>query len=152
MFLQVCVCPQGVVSQHALQQVSRGVSLHALQVVSQHALQQVLTGGACLGGCLLPGGACSQGVPAPGSACSQGGFCSGGWVWRRPPGQQTATDADGTHSTGMHFCFHFNFIFFFQDGYFHFPFTSMNSSPTIFKLDGSVGDTAISRHTPAPCT
>ena len=72
MFLQVCVCPQG------------GASQHALQAVSQHALQQVSGGGipACLatglwgwypsmpcsrspGGCLLPGGACSWGVPVP---------------------------------------------------------------------------------------
>ena len=53
-----------------------GVSQHALQVVSQHALQQVLEGGAC-----------------------SGGVCGGD-----PPGQQTATVADGTHPTGMHSC------------------------------------------------
>ena len=54
-------------------------------VVSQHALQQVSRG------CLLPGG---------------GGACSWQGVWRRPspPGQQTATVADGTHPTGMHSC------------------------------------------------
>ena len=46
MFLQVCVCPRGVVSQHAL------------QVVSQHALQQVSRGMPAPGGCLFPGGGC----------------------------------------------------------------------------------------------
>ena len=64
-----------MVSQHAVQQVSRGVlSQHALQVVSQHALQQVSRG------VLLPRG-----------------------MWR-PPQKQTATVADGTHPTGMHSC------------------------------------------------
>ena len=47
MLLQVCVCPGGVVSQHAL------------QVLSQHALQQVSSGGA------WSGGVCSGGVSAP---------------------------------------------------------------------------------------
>ena len=99
MFLQVCVCsqegvvsqhPLQVVSQHALQQVSRGMlSQHALQVVSQHDLQQVSRGSLLPGGCLLWGGvvllrgvpapagvglllgrcACSRGVPAPGGLC-----------------------------------------------------------------------------------
>ena len=63
------------------------LSQHALQVVSQHALQQ---GGAC------SWGVCSQGVcvPAPGAG-----------VWR-PPRNQTATVADGTHPTGMHSCYY----------------------------------------------
>ena len=84
MFLQVSVCPQRglvsqhalqVVSQHALQQVSRGVlSQHALHVVSQHALQQVSRG------CLL-------------------------WGVMDTTQKQTATVADGTHPTGMHSCF-----------------------------------------------
>ena len=52
------------------------------------------SGGSAPGGCLLPGGACSRGVPA-----GQGG------VWKRPPGQQMATVADGTHPTGMHSCY-----------------------------------------------
>ena len=65
---------RGVVSQHALQQVSRGC---------------LLLGG-LLGGFLLLGGTCSWGAGA---------------VWGDPPGQQTATVADGTHSTGMHSCF-----------------------------------------------
>ena len=69
MFLLMSVIVhRGVLSQHALQQVSRrGVlSQHALQVVSQHALQQVS------GGCLLGGGAWSGGVSAPRGVCSQG--------------------------------------------------------------------------------
>ena len=68
---------RGVVSQHTLQQVSRGVgvlSQHALQVVSKHALQQVSRGGACSWGvCSL--GICSQGVPCgdpPGTATAAG--------------------------------------------------------------------------------
>ena len=80
MFLHVWVIlfTGGVLSQHALQQVSGGVlSQHALQMVSQHALQQVSRGSAprkgLLGGCL---------VDTPG----------------------TATAAGGTHPTGMHSC------------------------------------------------
>ena len=117
MFLQVCVCPQGeVVSQHALQQVSRGVlSQHALQVVSQQALQQVsggsapggsAPGGACSRGLLL-GGACSGGgvwswgVPVPGGFAPGGGACSGGV--ETPP-----------NPTGMHSCsYNFSFMSLF---------------------------------------
>ena len=96
MVLQVCVCPWGVVSQHALQVVSqhalqlfsRGMlSQHALQVVSQHALQQV-SGGVMpgLGGCLFPGGACSQGGPGPGgSAPTVGGLVSQHALRQTPP-------------------------------------------------------------------
>ena len=82
----------GVLSQHALQQVSRGVlSQHALQVVSQHALQQVSRG------VPAPGG----GGSAPGGICSRGGSAPGG-VPGGPPG--TSTAAGGTHPTGMHSC------------------------------------------------
>ena len=107
-----------VVSQHAFQQVSRGVlSQHALQVVSQHALQQVSRGvpglGVCsklvpsLGGCLLPGGLLLEG-------CLVRGVCSGGLISQNalrqtPPGDMTA-GADGTHPTGMHSCFLCKFI------------------------------------------
>ena len=42
---------------------------------------------------------CSWGVPAPGGLPAPGG-CGGD----PPPGQQTATVADGTHPTGMHSC------------------------------------------------
>ena len=66
---------RGVVSQHALQQVSRGYLL----------LGGLLGGFLLLGGYLLLGGR--------------------GCVGRPPPGQQTATVAHGTHSTGMHSCF-----------------------------------------------
>ena len=100
MFTSVClsmgggVLPQHalqVVSQHALQQVSRwGVlSQHALQVVSEHALQQVS------GRCLV------WGVPAPGG-CLVWGACSGGLPGRDPP--RMATAAGGTHPTVMHSC------------------------------------------------
>ena len=83
---EFCSQGEGVLSQHALQQVSRGVlSQHALQVVSQHALQQVS------GGCLLPGG------------LLLGGSAPKGGVWWRPP--RTATAVGGTHPTGMHSCF-----------------------------------------------
>ena len=61
MFLQVCVFPEGVVSQHAI------------QLVSQHALQQV-SGGWCGIPACLAGGACSRGE----CSCSQGGAWSGG--------------------------------------------------------------------------
>ena len=86
-----------------------GVSQHALQVVSEHVLQQVSEGGgipACLAAGLqggpAPGGP-ARGVPAPGGYLLLGA----GAVWGDPPppGQQTATVADGTHSTGMHSCF-----------------------------------------------
>ena len=68
----------GVVSQHALQEVSQhalqqgGVlSQHALQVVSQHALQQ--------GECAIPS------CLAAGEACSRGGLLRGVCAWWRPP-------------------------------------------------------------------
>ena len=51
MFLQVSVCPRGMVSQHALQQVSRGVS----------APGGPLRGG----GCLLRGDVCVETPPPP---------------------------------------------------------------------------------------
>ena len=35
----------------------------------------------------------------PALVCAWHGVCGGD-----PPGQQTATDADGTHPTGMHSC------------------------------------------------
>ena len=67
----------------------------ALQVVSQHALQHVSRGGAwSRGGGGVPG---LGGVPGPGGAWSGGGDPS--------PHQQMATVADGTHPTGMHSCF-----------------------------------------------
>ena len=50
------------------------LSQHVLQVVSQHALQQVSGGVSALGGCLLWGGGCLL----PGGVCSQGGICSRG--------------------------------------------------------------------------
>ena len=65
------------------------VCLSTGAVVSQHALQQV-SGGEFL----LPGGAYS------GWGCLLLGCVGGG----DPPGQQTATVADGTHPTGMHSC------------------------------------------------
>ena len=58
----------GCVSQHALHQVSKGggyVSQYALQVVSQHALQQVYRG-VCIPACLaagLQGGGVSRPTP-----------------------------------------------------------------------------------------
>ena len=70
------------------------LSQHALQVVSQHALQQGVPargGSAPNGGCLLQGG------------LLWGGVCSWGGVWR-PPKNQAATVADGTHPIGMHSC------------------------------------------------
>ena len=49
----------------------------------------------------------AAGVPGLGGAwsggCAAGGVCSGG-AWWRPP---MATAADGTHPTGMHYCFKF---------------------------------------------
>ena len=48
-----------------------------------------------------PEGACSLGMPGPWGP-APGGACSG--VWMRPPAQQMATVADGTHPTGMHSC------------------------------------------------
>ena len=46
-----------------------------------------------------PGG----GVPGPGGVSAPGGLVPGGCAWCRTPG--TATAADGTHPTGMHYCF-----------------------------------------------
>ena len=73
MFLQVCVCPQG--GGHPSTPCRRYPSMpcsRSLGVVSQHALQQVSGGGipACLaaglqGGACSRGGACSWGVPVP---------------------------------------------------------------------------------------
>ena len=82
-FTGVCLSTGGVVSQHALHQVSRGV-------VSQHAWMPC-RGGAWPRGCLF------RGVPGLGGAWSRGG---GGDT----PRQQTATVADGTHPTGMYSC------------------------------------------------
>ena len=63
-----------VVSQHALQQVSRGViSKHVLQVVSQHASHQVSRGVCCRGGLL-------GGSPS-------GGLLPGGCLVETPPRQ-----------------------------------------------------------------
>ena len=68
-----------MLSQHALQQVSRGVlSQHAsLQVVSQHALQQVSRRG------LLPGG----GGLLRGGLLGGGGSAPGGMPGGDPPGR-----------------------------------------------------------------
>ena len=124
----------GVVSQHALQQVSGGL------VVSQHALQQVSRGWYPSMPCRFPGphpGGKFRGIwpglgggspgphprgklrgiwlgesPAPhpeGSAPGGGGVCSqGASAWSRGevwrPPPRTATAADGTHPTGMHSC------------------------------------------------
>ena len=59
--------------------------------------------GVCSGG-PAGGGGLLRGVPAPGGS-APGGACSGGrGLWRPSPQKQTATDADGTHPTGMHSC------------------------------------------------
>ena len=82
-----------VVSQLALQQVSRGV-------VSQHVLQvsrptpKGESEGDLVRGCLL------QGVPALGMP-ALGGCLPLEGVWRPPV---TATAVVGTHPTGMHSC------------------------------------------------
>ena len=120
MFLQVCVGPQcggGVVSQHALQvvsqhvlqQVSRGVvSQHALQVsrptpkgevegdlarrVSRPTPKEEVEGD-------LAGGdlqAHTQGVPAAEGCLQRGGGCV------ETP--MLATGVGGMHPTGMHSC------------------------------------------------
>ena len=107
MFLQVCVCPQeggggipaclvGGIPACLAAGLWGVVSWHALQMVSQHALQQV-----------------SRGVPAPGGVPALEGVpVPGVCVWRRPPGQQMATDADCMHPTGMHSCFRKEFDIF----------------------------------------
>ena len=88
-FTGVCLSKGGVVSQHALQQVSRGVCL----VWGMPGL------GVCSGGCLVWGrGAWPRGTGIP--ACTEAD----------PPGEM-ATAADGMHPTGMHSCCLF---FFFQ--------------------------------------
>ena len=51
----------------------------------------------------VPGGSAPGGVPATGGMPGLGG---GGAWWRPSPG--TATAVGGTHSTGMHSCFHFS--------------------------------------------
>ena len=76
------------------------------------------------GGCLVLWGLCSRGVPGPKGVCSRGGclvlgggllrgsalggVCSQGVPGGDPP-PLTATAAGGTHPTGMHSCFTFNF-------------------------------------------
>ena len=114
MFLQVSVCPRGVVSQHALQVVSQhalqAVSQHALQVVSQHGLQQVSGGWYPSMHCRwYPSMPCNRslGGSAPGGVYSQGGGIPAYTEADPPPLPQgeTATAADGTHPTGMHSCF-----------------------------------------------
>ena len=64
------------------------------------------------GGCPAPVGARFWGVPGPqGGSCSRGGSAPWGVVFfpacteaDPPPPGETATAADGTHSTGMHSC------------------------------------------------
>ena len=51
-----------------------------------------------------PGGGLIRGVPGPRGVCSRGGVVSQHALRQTPPGE-TATAADGTHPTGMHFCF-----------------------------------------------
>ena len=93
MFLQACVCPQGGCLLSGGGLLLGGVSAPG-------------------GGVPGPGGVRSGGVPAPRrGTCSQGG-CGG-------PLGETASAADGTHSTEMHSCFHKNItlkvdMFFFQ--------------------------------------
>ena len=86
-FTHVCdSVHRGVLSQHALQQVSRGVcysSIHCRWYPSMPCSRPP-KGGSCSGGGLLPGG------------------CSGGGLVETPPG--TATAVGGTHPTGMHSC------------------------------------------------
>ena len=69
---------------------------------------------ACIAGgipaCLAAGAACSGGGSAPNGGCLLQGVLlwgvsapGGRGVWR-PPKNQTATVADGTHPIGMHSC------------------------------------------------
>ena len=88
MFLHVSVCPQGVVSQHAL------------QVVSQHALQ-VSRKRWCITACLAGFHDHTQGG-------AWGVWLGGGWCipacTEADPTWLTATAAGGAHPTGMHSC------------------------------------------------
>ena len=80
MFSQVSVCPQGSVH-------GRG-----------HAWWGVCGGG----------GMCGNGVMCGRGACMAGGSVAGGrcaWLGACVSGEMT-TAASGTHSTGMHSCFH----------------------------------------------
>ena len=90
---------QGYVFTRVCDSVHRGVSQHALQQVSR--------------GCAIP--ACiAGGIPACLAAGLQGGAWGGGsapggaW-WRHPP-PGTATAVGGTHPTGMHSCYISDYI------------------------------------------
>ena len=100
---QHCLLPpatklgQGYVFTRVCDSVHRGV-------LSQHALQQVSGGGECAIPAHIAGG-----IPACLAAHLRGGLLRGGGggiggAWWRPPG--TATAAGGMHPTGMHSCFH----------------------------------------------
>ena len=109
---------RGVVSQHALQQVS-GVGAGGMGGVG--AIPACIAGGipACLatglqgvylvlGGCPLWGrGVCSRGCLVQGVVCSRGLVSQ--HELRQTSQEETATAVDGTHPTGMHSCF--NFVF-----------------------------------------
>ena len=74
------------------------------KVIFLHKFVILFTGGGQSGpGCLVPGR-----VPAPRGGCLvQGGACSRGAL---PGGDTpTATAAGGTHPTGMHSCFKYDF-------------------------------------------
>ena len=105
MFLQVCVCIQEGGGIPACLAASIPACLAA--GLQGGGIPACLTGGipAYLAAGLRGGGACSQGGSCSGGCLLPGGcLLWGGGVWRRPPGQQMATVADGTHPTGMHSC------------------------------------------------
>ena len=72
-------------------------------------------GGACMaGGACVQGGACMAG----GRGACVAGVCAWQGVYMA---RETATAADGTHPTGMHFClFEGHCYFAFNENYGHF--------------------------------
>ena len=86
-FTGVCLSTGGLVSQHALQQVSRGQCYPSMDCRWYPSMP-----------CCVP----ALGGSALGGVWSRG-------VWRPPPQKPMATVADGMHPTGMHSCFTISF-------------------------------------------
>ena len=103
MFLQVCICPQGGGGIPAGPAGGIPACLVAgLQGVTPAYLAWGVPGP---GGELVWGVLCLVWVvPAPRRVPGLGGYLLWGAV-ERPPHQQTAIVADGTHPTGMHSCY-----------------------------------------------
>ena len=86
--------------------VSHSVHMGWACVAAGHAWQGVCVAGGHLwqGGCAWWGSMCGRGTcVAGGGHVWQGGMHGRGHVWQGMAGE-TATTADGTHPTGMHYC------------------------------------------------